>query len=261
MSKCKETSKNSEATKFAFPIPPAVSYPKPAGLLICNMAFKQSEIEDLLVKCQRRCCICHKYCGVNIEINHIKPKAQEGSDDIDNAIPLCFECHAEVNHYNDEHPKGRKFTEEEQKKHRDQWIKLCNTHPEISANVPRDRDVGPLEGMVSELEFNIGVVRLLTGGSSHLGRFGCMMLNRQYQRAIHEGAILLLPENLRSEIISGYIQVGQVNTFVQLFFNTRPDGNAHAEAQNKLLQAIRDSEVPIGTALNNLKGFLAQKES
>lgn len=42
-----------------------------------------------------------------------------GEDTADNCIPLCFDCHAEVKAYNPRHPKGRKFTENELKGHRD----------------------------------------------------------------------------------------------------------------------------------------------
>ncbi len=48
--------------------------------------------------------ICHRYCGVKIELDHIKPRADGGEDDIDNAIAVCFECHAEIYLYNDRHP-------------------------------------------------------------------------------------------------------------------------------------------------------------
>jgi len=37
-----------------------------------------------------RCCICHKPF---IEIHHIVPKSEGGSDDIKNAAPLCAGCH------------------------------------------------------------------------------------------------------------------------------------------------------------------------
>jgi hypothetical protein len=49
------------------------------------------------------------------------PESKGGLDVLDNAIPLCFDCHAEVEHYNPQHPKGRKFTESELKGHRDAW--------------------------------------------------------------------------------------------------------------------------------------------
>ena len=86
--------------------------------------FSKKDASTLLVKVHRRCCICHRFCGLKLELHHIDdPK----NNDIDNAIPLCFECHAEVVLYNPKHPKGRKYTSEELKQHRDQWIKLCQT--------------------------------------------------------------------------------------------------------------------------------------
>lgn len=56
-----------------------------------------------------------------MEVNHIVPEAEGGPDSLDNAIPLCFDCHAEVGHYNLQHPKGNKFTPNELRAHRDSW--------------------------------------------------------------------------------------------------------------------------------------------
>ena len=87
------------------------------------MAFSEETRIKALVFCGRRCCICHKFCGNNMEIHHIKAKADGGSDDFENAIPLCFDCHAEVRQYDSNHPKGIKFTEKELIIHRDNWYK------------------------------------------------------------------------------------------------------------------------------------------
>ena len=92
------------------------------------MPFDTKTKEDVLVYCGRCCCLCHKFCGIKMEIHHIKPQAQGGSDEFDNCIALCLECHAEVGSYNPKHPKGNKFTENELKRHRDDWInKVKNT--------------------------------------------------------------------------------------------------------------------------------------
>lgn len=56
-----------------------------------------------------------------MELHHIEQRADGGEDSFDNCLPLCFDCHAEVNNYNDRHPKGRKFTPTELKQHRDSW--------------------------------------------------------------------------------------------------------------------------------------------
>ncbi len=97
------------------------------------MSFSQNIKEATWIACGRTCCICHKNCGVNIELHHIKPKSQGGEDSFENAIPLCFDCHANVGHaYNPSHPKGNKFTESELKKHRDEWYERIKTQQQES---------------------------------------------------------------------------------------------------------------------------------
>ncbi len=74
-----------------------------------------------MIACGRRCCLCHKFCGVGMECHHIIEVTHGGSDAFENCIPLCFDCHAEVGHYNNSHPKGVKFSAEELTAHRDTW--------------------------------------------------------------------------------------------------------------------------------------------
>lgn len=93
------------------------------------MGFSKEAVDDALVACGRCCCICHKFCGVKIETHHIIPVSKGGDDSFENCIPLCFDCHADVEHYNVEHPRGRKFSPSELKKHRDAWYKEAgNSH-------------------------------------------------------------------------------------------------------------------------------------
>lgn len=83
------------------------------------MGFPTSVANEVLVRCGRHCCICDKFVGSKIELHHIVQEADGGDDSVDNCIPLCFDCHAEVNSYNPRHPKGRKYTKIELKGHRD----------------------------------------------------------------------------------------------------------------------------------------------
>lgn len=83
------------------------------------MGFPTSVADEVLVRCGRHCCLCGKFVGQKIELHHIRQVADGGEDTVDNCIPLCFNCHAEVKAYNPHHPKGRKFTEKELKGHRD----------------------------------------------------------------------------------------------------------------------------------------------
>ncbi len=93
------------------------------------MPFPADIAERLLVACHRHCCICHKPTGVKMEIHHIRRKAAGGSDNEENGIPLCFDCHAEVAAYNLQHPKGRRFTESELRRHKQQWFQICEQPP------------------------------------------------------------------------------------------------------------------------------------
>lgn len=85
------------------------------------MAFSEEIKTKAMVSCGRSCCICHKFCGNNMEVHHIKAHADGGEDTFENAIPLCFDCHATVRQYDPKHPKGIKFTEKELIQHRDAW--------------------------------------------------------------------------------------------------------------------------------------------
>lgn len=92
------------------------------------MGFPTTIKTEILVLCARHCCVCHKPKGLNIEVHHIVPAAEGGTDTIDNAIALCFDCHAAAGHYNDRHPKGSKFSPQELRKHKESWFKLVATN-------------------------------------------------------------------------------------------------------------------------------------
>ena len=68
-----------------------------------------------------------------MELHHIEQRADDGEGTYDNCIPLCFDCHADVNSYNDRHPKGKKYTASELKGHRNKWYeKVRNGHSSIA---------------------------------------------------------------------------------------------------------------------------------
>lgn len=87
------------------------------------MASSPKVKEDALIVSGRHCCICHKFCGIKIEVHHIHAKSDGGQDEFENAIPLCFDCHADMKSYDHNHPKGTKYTESELKRHRESWFK------------------------------------------------------------------------------------------------------------------------------------------
>ena len=79
--------------------------------------------ERVLVACGRRCCVCHKFCGRNIELHHIQMESSGGKSSFENCIPLCFDCHSEAGHYNNNHPKGIRYSPTELQLHRDRWYR------------------------------------------------------------------------------------------------------------------------------------------
>ena len=92
------------------------------------MAFDERTRTRALLWADRHCCLCKRACGVNIEVHHLTPINDGGSDEIDNAIPLCFDCHSDVMRYNTEHPRGTKYKVEELKARRDQVYEEFTRH-------------------------------------------------------------------------------------------------------------------------------------
>ena len=89
------------------------------------MAFNQAEAEQLLAQTGRRCCICKRLHGV--QLHHIIPREDGGSDDIDNAIPLCPNCHDEVHAGHASGRVTRRYTPGELKQHRQTTIQQAQS--------------------------------------------------------------------------------------------------------------------------------------
>lgn len=92
------------------------------------MGFSTSIKQKILVDTARHCCVCHRYKGVKVEVHHIAQEASGGENTYENAISLCFDCHADAGHYNPLHPRGTKFSPSELKKAKKQWIDLVKQH-------------------------------------------------------------------------------------------------------------------------------------
>jgi hypothetical protein len=174
--------------------------------------FGGKDVESLLVACHRRCCICHRFCGVKIEVDHIESATAPASDRVGNAIPLCFECHAEVHHYNPKHPKGRKFTSGELRRHKDQWLGLCREHPEMFVATQQPAEAGSLERLASELTFNLRVANCSVGA---LRQVGALFEVDQFRRAIADGTFTWISDDLRKLIEEAYAAILQANSLVE----------------------------------------------
>ena len=58
---------------------------------------------------------------------HIIDESDGGSDDAENGIPVCFDCHQKIAAYNDAHPRGNKFRPHKLKARRNRIYLLVET--------------------------------------------------------------------------------------------------------------------------------------
>ncbi len=92
------------------------------------MGFPKGVKDRILVAAARHCCVCHRYSGVGVEAHHIVQEADGGPNTYENAIALCFDCHAAAGHYNPRHPRGTKFSPEELRRARKTWLEMVKNN-------------------------------------------------------------------------------------------------------------------------------------
>lgn len=219
------------------------------------MAFPPREAERLLAESRRRCCICYRFCGVKIELDHIEPRSENGPDEIENAIPVCFECHAEIHLYNDSHPRGRKYRPVELRLHKEQWLRICREQPGLLLETQRIGDVGPLQALVDELEFNGALATSCDSQNSVL----CAFETGEFTRAMSEGVLSLLGEELKTAIHRAYIQMKGANAKVFRLTNFTGGTSALGMFENDARQCMRTARPQIEEALTLLRNYLTSE--
>jgi len=75
-----------------------------------------------------RCCRCQK---IGIDVHHIIPEGLGGSDDFDNAAPLCQNCHDRLG----ANPEKRK----EIRQMRDWWYRLCDKQYDAAGRLHEEK--------------------------------------------------------------------------------------------------------------------------
>lgn len=209
--------------------------------------FNRDEVADLLAKCHRRCCICHRFCGFKMETDHIVPSGEGGTDKVDNAIPVCLECHAEIHCYNPTHPRGRKFTETELRQHKKQWLSICENKPEIFAQALPTSEVGPLNSLIDELEYNLEACECSES----------LLSVEQFNEAMRRGAISFLEPDLKKTINSAYAKINQLNQWIDSL--AHQDLGSHRGVRNvstQIKKRIIESKRAIEKAHTELMKFL-----
>lgn len=84
--------------------------------------------------CQRHCCLCHERKHTRLTCHHIVQEADEGPSTLENCIPLCPDCHAEVKAYDPRHHPGTtSYSETELHRRRDDWYEIVRRRSEALA--------------------------------------------------------------------------------------------------------------------------------
>ncbi len=211
------------------------------------MAFDRDEVAALLAKCHRRCCICHRFCGFKMETDHMKPAGKDGTDDIDNALPVCFECHAEIHCYNNDHARGRKFTETELRIHKEQWLKICENNPGIFSQPFQSSDAGPLNSLIDELEYNQQAAML----------WGSSLSVSQFDEALRRGAISLLEPELKDKINSAYTHINRLNQLFNAYSNENyKEKTLYGSNSEEIRKETPEAQQAMKSARDSLLSFL-----
>ncbi len=134
------------------------------------MPFSESLKAQVRKKAHSACCLC-KSGGV--DIHHIIPESEGGSDTQDNAAPLCPSCYEAYG----ANPRKRQFIHEA----RDVWYEICQNRP--APNEPRlDHIKKRLQKTVSREDLGEGNEDLL----SDLAEIGTRRSDKEIASAIDE---------------------------------------------------------------------------
>ena len=111
-----------------------------------------------------QCCRCHE---IGVDIHHIIPQAQGGPDDIDNAAPLCQNCHARFGANPEKRTEIRQMREfwydvVKEKYHGDQSAieKLNETLLKVQAHI-KESNQAEIDKLRSEVIEEVKVIRAL----------------------------------------------------------------------------------------------------
>jgi hypothetical protein len=168
---------------------------------------------------------------------------------------VCFECHAEIHSYNPKHPRGRKFTADELRGHKEQWLEICENRPEVFINAARNADVGPLQALIDELEFNNVVAKnAVAKHASASGFAGCPFHEEQFHRAIREGSISMLHDDLKQSILEAYRAIGHANHAMNAI-----TVSSRVEEQNAAKLGMFEAKEKIAEAHKALLEFLGSE--
>jgi len=112
----------------------------------------------------------------------------------------------------------------------------------------RNYDVGPLQALIDELEFNVVI-------STNV-EVGCMFLDDQFRRAIREGAIATLVDDLKHVILEAYRAMGSANQTISAIYTYRISGTT---PKNEASSSVLVAKPKVLKARDELLRFLSSE--
>jgi hypothetical protein len=116
--------------------------------------------------------------------------------------------------------------------------------------------VGPLQALIDELDFNATVADVVETNDQ-----GCRFHEQQFMRAIHEGSISLLQDNLRGLILSAYRRIGAANVSLESKSLQPMSSEPWAQAANEVAKRVIEAGKAIKAARSELLKFLSTERS
>ena len=116
-------------------------------------------------------------------------------------------------------------------------------------------DVGPLNALVDELEFNAMVAQV-----KDTNLIGCNFQNSQFKKAVQLGSISILKDELKIAINQAYVFIGSVNQYIAAASNQIFRSNAWAQEINQAQKLIIDAEPHIHQAIEELLKYLGTEQ-
>ena len=121
------------------------------------MGFSETIKKEVREKAAFRCCRCQT---IGVEVHHIIPREYGGNDDIENAAPLCPNCHDNFG----PNPEKRKAITEM----RDWWYKKAKTmfaQPIIPQTMIEELNDNLIKSMKGLSDFNREIKPLLASAN------------------------------------------------------------------------------------------------
>ncbi len=116
----------------------------------------------------------------------------------------------------------------------------------------RISDVGPLQALIDELEFNEKVAERAESKDQ-----GCKFHEQQFLRAVHEGSIAILQDEIKAAVLDAYVAIGAANGLIKAVWIHPKGSGPWATGVNEAQQRILHARPKISDAKNQLLKFLA----